>query len=83
MAKLLTAVCFSLILATTAASAAPSARPDSKKQGSEQKYCLTYESETGSRVSRMECRTKKEWRQLGVDVDQISSSKAGNSGGLA
>jgi hypothetical protein len=83
MAKLVTAIGLSLILATTAASAAPSVKPDSKKQGSEQKYCLTYESETGSRLARMECRTKREWRLLGVDVDQLSSSKTGNSGGLA
>jgi hypothetical protein len=76
------AIGFSLILASSAASAVPAAKPDASNQGAEKKYCLTFESETGSHLSRTECRTKKEWRKLGVDVDELSS-KEGNSGGLA
>jgi hypothetical protein len=80
MSKLLSAIGFSLILASTAATAGPSVKPDGKDQ--EKKYCLTFEADTGSHLTRTECRTKKEWRALGVDVDQLSS-KEGNSGDLA
>ncbi len=78
MAKLPWAIGFSLILASGAATAAPSAKPGSQ----DQKYCVTFQSDTGSHLARTECRTKKEWRQLGVDIDQLSS-KDGNSGGFA
>ncbi len=80
MAKLPWAIGFSLILASSAATAAPGVKPDAGNQ--DQKYCVTFQSDTGSHLARTECRTKKEWRQLGVDVDQLSS-KGGNSGGLA
>ncbi|HLO20192.1 MAG TPA: hypothetical protein VK192_06830 [Sphingomicrobium sp.] len=80
MAKLPRAIGFSLILASSAAMAAPSTKPDAGNQ--DQKYCLTFQSDTGSHLSRTECRTKNEWRQLGVDVDELSS-KGGNPGGLA
>jgi len=35
------------------------------------KYCIEVEASTGSRINKMECRTKAEWAQLGVDVDQV------------
>ena len=82
MAKLVWAIGFSLILASSAASAAPGVKSDAPNKGADKKYCLTFESETGSHLSRTECRTKREWRQLGVDVDELSA-KDGNSGGLA
>ena len=34
-------------------------------------YCLQLEPLTGSRISHTECRTKKEWELLGVDVDDL------------
>ena len=37
----------------------------------EKKYCIQFEPDTGSRVSPTECRTKKEWSRLGVQVDDL------------
>jgi Ni/Co efflux regulator RcnB len=37
------------------------------------KYCLTYERTTGSRIEKTECRTKAEWAQLGVNLDDLDS----------
>lgn len=72
MGKFLASVALSFILATTAASAAPAgkqgAKPSSEDAG--QTYCLRIDA-TGSRYSKMECRTKAEWRRLGVDVDDL------------
>ncbi len=67
-----------ILIAATALIAAPAAAKtgsDSAKAGkaaaSEQKYCLEYEKVTGSRVSKQECRTKKEWSAEGVDIDKM------------
>ena len=81
MVKVLATVGLSLILASTAATASPNAKPESKP-ASEQQYCLTFDSDTGSHISRTECRTKKEWRKLGVDVDEMSA-REGRSAGQA
>ena len=35
-------------------------------------YCIQYEQETGSRLVRQACKTKKQWAQQGVDVDQLT-----------
>jgi hypothetical protein len=35
-------------------------------------YCIQYERETGSRLARQQCRTKKQWAQQGVDVDLLT-----------
>ena len=35
----------------------------------EQTYCFQFSLDTGSRINRMECKTKKQWELLGVDVD--------------
>ena len=55
--------------------AAPAAAADpAKNQTAAQdrtKYCIEVEASTGSRINKMECRTKAEWAQLGVDVDQV------------
>jgi hypothetical protein len=42
-----------------------------KASASEQKYCLSYEKATGSRLDRQECRTKRNWAKDGVDVDKM------------
>ena len=42
-----------------------------KTSASEQKYCLSYENVTGSRVSKQECRTKQEWAKERVDIDKM------------
>jgi hypothetical protein len=59
----------SLALAAPAsiASAAPAKAPQDQ-----QKYCLQYEGDTGSRINHVECKTKAEWARLGIDVDELS-----------
>ena len=37
------------------------------------KYCLTYEKTTGSRIEKTECRTKDDWAELGINVDDLDS----------
>lgn len=58
-------VALGVILAVpTAAAASPKAKaPD------QQKYCFQYEQDTGSRINRLECKTRAEWARLGVYVD--------------
>ena len=60
----------SLILAASPAAAGP-ARNEAAGQD-RTKYCIAIEAATGSRINKVECRTKSEWAQLGVDVDEIS-----------
>ncbi|HEX6740623.1 MAG TPA: hypothetical protein VF079_02360 [Sphingomicrobium sp.] len=43
-----------------------------KPQAKEKTYCFQFSLDTGSRISRMECKTKKEWERLGVDVDSLT-----------
>ena len=61
--------------ASLALMAAPAAaqQPASKagEAVKETKYCLQYSSDTGSRINRSECRTKKERSRLGVEVDGL------------
>ena len=79
MQKLFTTAALSMILASTAANAAPATKPADK--GADQKeYCLKFADDTGSHLTRTECRTKKEWKQLGVDVDDLSDKDGGSSG---
>jgi hypothetical protein len=42
-----------------------------KTSASEQKYCLSYDKTTGSRLNRQECRTKRNWAKDGIDVDKM------------
>jgi hypothetical protein len=79
MSKLFATIGLSLILASTAAGAAPATKP-ADKAAQEKQYCLKFTDDTGSHLTRTECRTKKEWRQLGVDVDDLSSKDGGSSG---
>lgn len=58
----------SLILTAAAAPAEP-ARGKATAQD-QTKYCIEVEATTGSRISKMECRTRADWAQLGVDVDE-------------
>jgi len=60
----------SLILAAAPAAAADPAKSTTAAQD-QTKYCIEMEASTGSRINKMECRTKAEWAQLGVDVDEI------------
>jgi hypothetical protein len=42
-----------------------------KNKPSEKIYCIQYEKETGSRIGRQDCLTKKQWEQQGVNVDDL------------
>ena len=77
MVKLLATVSLGLLFASTAANAAPADKPG---KPAERQYCLTFADDTGSHLKRTECRTKREWKQLGVDVDELSSKDSGSSG---
>lgn len=69
MRKLLSTVGLGLVFAITTA-AAPTTKP-ADKPGDQQVYCLKLERVTGSNVDRSGCRTKAEWRKLGIDVDNL------------
>ena len=62
-------------IALIAAPASAKGNADSSKAGkaavSEQKYCVAYENMTGSRITRQECRTKRQWAEEGVDIDKM------------
>jgi len=60
-----------LILTSAPAAAADPAGNKTAAQD-RTKYCIEIEASTGSRINKMECRTKAEWASLGVDVDEIS-----------
>lgn len=61
----------SVVLASGAATAAAQQKP---AKAAERQYCFTFASDTGSHLTRTECHTKKEWKQLGVDVDEVLRS---------
>ena len=61
-------------IAMIAAPASAQGSSDSKTEkaaASEQKYCLSYENVTGSRVSKQECKTKRQWAKERVDIDKM------------
>jgi len=59
----------SLILATAPAAADPAKNKTAAQD--QTKYCIQVEASTGSRINKMECRTRADWAQLGVDVDEV------------
>ena len=69
MSKLIATIGLGLVLASTAATAAPAAKPTNKPAGDAKQYCIKFADDTGSHLARTECRTKSEWKRLGVDVD--------------
>ena len=42
----------------------------------EKTYCLKSDGDSGSHVKRVECRTKKQWKALGVDIDAVEEDGA-------
>jgi len=62
-------VALSAVVATSAAAsqttetAAPAGTPDTR-------YCLRVEPQTGSRIESVECWTREQWAEAGVDVDK-------------
>lgn len=72
MTKLVAIAGMTLMLASAAAGAAANGKAAAKRQGaSEPKYCIAFEPGTGSHIAKTECRTKSEWRDLGIDVDEL------------
>ena len=43
-----------------------------KPSTQEKTYCLEFSGDTGSHVNRLECRTKRQWAQRGIDVENLS-----------
>jgi hypothetical protein len=43
------------------------------EKSKETKYCLTYDKTTGSRIDKTECRTKADWAEHGIDLDNPDS----------
>jgi hypothetical protein len=80
MTKLLATVALSLLFASTASTAAQNDKSAKPAKPAERQFCLKFANDTGSHLTRTECRTKKEWKQLGIDVDEISSRSSGAAG---
>lgn len=66
---LLTFTAVALIASQAAAQQAGTAKP--RTQAREKNYCIHFEPDIGSRISRTECRTKKEWSKMGVEIDDL------------
>ena len=63
-----------ILLAIAPANARQDRSPQGNSAGQTEvsrKYCFKFDSDTGSRINRQECRTKKEWQRLGVNVDEL------------
>jgi hypothetical protein len=66
-----------LITATAAPAQQPASNtvaPKEQRSGANQTYCIEFKDDTGSHVSRRECRTRKDWKSRGVDVDDLQGS---------
>jgi len=64
-----------VVLASVTLMASPAAAEQSAKARPatpEKTYCLQYSLDTGSRINRTECRTKKDWARIGVDIDELT-----------
>ncbi len=64
-----------MVAATVAFLAAPaSAAPSRAKQAvaPKEKICIQYSSDTGSRIARIDCKTKSDWAKAGVYLDDLN-----------
>ena len=64
------------LLVTTPTTAAETSNsntvaPKSQVAAKAKTYCLQFGIDTGSRIARVDCKTKKEWAMLGIDVDEV------------
>jgi hypothetical protein len=56
-------------------SAAPAAKPSAKPAVTDaKKYCAQVEPPTGSLIKMNECKTRAEWADEGVDVDDLKKN---------
>jgi hypothetical protein len=64
-------IAFGAIIATSAlANTQPAPTTGAPAGDANTKYCLRVDPITGSRIETIQCRTREEWAQLEVDVDQ-------------
>jgi hypothetical protein len=59
----------------TAATPSTTVAAKANTTASTQKYCFQMDDVTGSRLRSTECRTKADWKQQGVDVDELIAKK--------
>ena len=73
MLKVLTAVALSMVLVANAPAPTPSDNRAQKPRNdaSNTQYCIKFDASTGSRIPKTECRSKSEWAQLGINVDEL------------
>lgn len=67
------ALTFTLIAAASPALAQPSGRDEvtgAPAAGPDARYCLRVAADTGTRVERTRCWTRRQWDEQGVDVDK-------------
>ena len=70
MALKVLAVALSAIVATSAAASTQPSEPTAPAGSPETRYCMRVEAQTGSRIEGIECWTREEWAEGGVDVDK-------------
>jgi hypothetical protein len=72
MAHKILVAALSLIAAASPLSAAQPDQilPPAPPAGPDAKYCMRVEPRTGSRIETVECWTRLEWAEQGVDVDK-------------
>jgi hypothetical protein len=59
------------MIASSVSAATAQTTPTTAPPGTEAtKYCLRVEAVTGSRLETVECWTRQEWAEQGVDVDR-------------
>ncbi|MEO8456116.1 MAG: hypothetical protein ABI454_13250 [Sphingomicrobium sp.] len=64
---------FGMVIAAvpvSATTAGPPTTTPAPPGTAETRYCLRVEPQTGSRIESVECWTREEWAEGGVDVDQ-------------
>jgi guanyl-specific ribonuclease Sa len=70
--KILTALSAVALMAVPAA--AQQSQAKGRQAAKDAVYCLQFSSETGSRINRLECKTKKDWERLGVEFGERRSN---------
>ncbi len=67
------ALSIALVAAPAHPAAAAAAQKPAKGAAAEdqRKYCIAYDNVVGSRVTRQECKTRREWAREGVDVERM------------
>lgn len=63
------AAALGVIIVTSAAASTQPAETTAPPGGPETRYCMRVEPQTGSRIESVECWTRDEWAEGGVDVD--------------